>query len=104
MFGGLIMTAFEIGKEISFTYLKGAESGINAKGVLTKDYSARAENYSGTVVDVRDIEEHPVSDATLRYGKIKGERSNKLVTVELPDGDAKAFYNGRMVNAMQAIK
>tara|TARA_Y100001968_G_C19370495_1_gene724894 strand:+ start:90 stop:404 length:315 start_codon:yes stop_codon:yes gene_type:complete len=104
MFGGLIMTAFEIGKEISFTYLKGAESAINAKGVLTKDYSALAENYSGTVVDVRDIEEHPVSDATLRYGKIKGERSNKLVTVENADGEAKAFYNGRMVNAMQAIK
>ncbi len=98
------MTAFEIGKEISFTYLKGAESAINAKGVLTKDYSALAENYSGKVVDVRDIEEHPVSDVTLRYGKIKGERSNKLVTVELPDGDAKAFYNGRMVNAMQVIK
>ena len=59
MFGGLIMTAFEIGKEISFTYLKGAESAVNAKGVLTKDYSARAENYSGKIVDVRDIEKKP---------------------------------------------
>jgi len=98
------MTAFEIGKEISFTYLKGAESGVNAKGVLTKDYSTKAENYSGKVVDVRDIESNPLSDMTLRYGKIHGERSNKLVTVELPDGDAKAFYNGRMVNAQQAIK
>jgi len=104
MFGGLIMTAFEIGKEISFTYLKGAESAVNAKGVLTKDYSARAENYSGKIVDVRDIEKSPVSDATLRYGKIKGERSNKLVTIETSDGEAKAFYNGRMVNAMQVIK
>jgi sulfur transfer protein SufE len=57
----------KIGNDISFTYLKGADAGI-VRGVLTK-----------------------------RYGNIKGERSQKLVTVELEDGFHKAFYDGRMV-------
>jgi hypothetical protein len=33
----------------------------------------------------------------LKYGSIKGERSERLVTVELEDGNAKAFYDGRMI-------
>jgi len=44
-----------------------------------------------------------LANQTVRYGKIKGERSEQLVTVELPNGEAKAFYDGRMVNPTQAI-
>ena len=86
----------KIGNEISFTYLKGADAGI-VKGVLTKDYASKAEAYSGKVVEIRDIAENPLSNETLRYGSIKGERSQKLVTLELEDGFHKAFYDGRMV-------
>ena len=86
----------KIGNEVSFTYLKGADAGI-VKGVLTKDYASKAEAYAGKVVEIRDIADHPLSNETLRYGNIKGERSQKLVTVELEDGFHKAFYDGRMV-------
>jgi|TARA_R110002020_G_scaffold194354_3_gene395071 hypothetical protein len=99
MIGDLFMTAFQIGKDVSFTYLKDAKSGITANGTLTKDYASKAQNYEGKVVDVRNIGKNPLSNDTLRYGSIKGERSENLVTVELPDGQPKAFYDGRMVNA-----
>ena len=92
------MTAFQIGKDVSFTYLKDAKCGM-AGGTFTKDYASGVQNYSGKVVDVRNIDKHPLSNETLRYGSIKGERSENLVTVELPDGQAKAFYDGRMINA-----
>jgi hypothetical protein len=99
----MIMTSFEIGKEIAFTYLKGADKKMLKSGVTATDYSKLAGNYSGTVVDVRNIEKSPLANQTVRYGKIKGERSEQLVTVELPNGEAKAFYDGRMVNPTQAI-
>jgi|TARA_R110002020_G_scaffold436102_1_gene646298 hypothetical protein len=86
-----------IGKKVRFTYLKGANNGT-VNGIFTKDYATKAENYKGRIVDIRSIEKHPVSNATVRYGRIKGERSDNLVTVELNDGDTKAFYDGRMVN------
>jgi len=84
------------GNTVSFTYLKGAKDG-RVGGVVTKDYSSNAESYNGEVVDVRDIGKQPLSNETLRYGNIKGERSKQLVTVELEDGFTKAFYDGRMV-------
>ena len=91
------MAAFEIGNRLSFTYLKGAEK--NGNGSRTQvDYASRAENYNGTVVEVRDIDVQPLADSTYNYGAIKGERSKNLVTVELAGGDTKAFYDGRMVN------
>ena len=86
----------KVGDNIEFNYLKGYDSDL-LRGVLTKDYSTKAEAYSGKVVEIRDIEKHPVNKVTLRYGKIKGERSRNLVTVEDSDGFAKAFYDGRMI-------
>ena len=86
----------KIGNRVSFTYLKGANSG-SVGGVLTKDYASNAESYNGEIVDVRDISKQPLSSETLRYGNIKGERSKQLVTVELEDGFTKAFYDGRMI-------
>ncbi len=98
MIGDFMMTAFEIGKNVSFTYLKDIERGYGRSG-RTADYTKNAENYSGEIVDVRDVEKSPVTSHTVNYGEIKGERSQNLVTVELSNGDTKAFYDGRMMNA-----
>ena len=87
----------KVGNKVRFTYLKEAQTGL-VNGILTTDYAAKAENYKGKVVEIRSLKEHPVSNQTLRYGNIKGDRSENLITVELKDGDTKAFYDGRMVN------
>ena len=87
----------KIGNKVRFTYLKEAQKGL-VNGILTTDYAAKAENYKGKVVDIRSLKDPPVTNQTLRYGNIKGDRSENLVTVELKDGDTKAFYDGRMVN------
>ena len=87
----------KIGSKVRFTYLKEAQASL-VNGILTKDYAANAENYKGKVVDIRSLKDHPVTNQTLRYGNIKGDRSENLVTVELKNGDTKAFYDGRMVN------
>ena len=87
----------KIGSKVRFTYLKEAQKGL-VNGILTTDYAAKAENYKGKVVEIRSLKDHPVSNQTLRYGNIKGDRSENLVTVELKNGDTKAFYDGRMVN------
>ena len=87
----------KIGSKVRFTYLKEAQKGL-VNGILITDYAAKAENYKGKVVDVRSLKQNPVSKETLRYGRIKGDRSENLVYVELKNGDTKAFYDGRMVN------
>ena len=91
------MKDLSIGSKIGFTYLKGVDTdGFGSRKKV--DYSGRAANYQGEVVDVRDIDRHPLTESTYDYGKITGERSQNLITVELEDGDCKAFYDGRMVN------
>ena len=87
----------KVGNKVRFTYLKDAKTSI-IYGILTKDHAANAENYKGKVVEIRSLATSPVSNQTLRYGNIKGDRSENLVTVELKNGDTKAFYDGRMVN------
>ena len=89
--------SIEIGSKVSFTYLKEIEVE-NRNGITVADYVKNSETYAGEVVDVRNIEESPLSNATVQYGQIKGERSENLVTVEFDDGMAKAFYDGRMLN------
>ena len=87
----------KVGNKVRFTHLKEAQKGL-VNGILTTDYAAKAENYKGKVVEIRSLKEHPVSNQTLRYGNIKGDRSENLITVELKGGETKAFYDGRMVN------
>ena len=87
----------KVGSKVRFTYLKEAQKGL-VNGILITDYAAKAENYKGKVVGVRSLAKQPVSRESLRYGNIKGDRSENLVTVELKNGDTKAFYDGRMVN------
>ena len=82
---------------IRFTYLKEFKDEYKGGQVLT-DYTAESEEYSGKIVEVRNIVVEPVSNDTIRRANIKGRRSEMLYTVEL-DGDdgVKAFYDGRMV-------
>lgn len=94
---------FDIGKRVSFTYLKDAQSYIT-NGYLLSDQVSNAQHYTGVVEEVRDITDETLSNATWRYGKIKGSRSQNLVTVKLDNGDVKKFYDGRMVDAMQTVK
>ena len=82
--------------KIRFHYLKQFKDEHKSGQVLT-DYATTSEEYSGKIVDVRSIIDHPVSQDTIRRANIKGRRSEMLYTVELADGEVKAFYDGRMV-------
>jgi len=86
----------KINDTIKFHYLKQFKDELKAGQVLT-DYTDQSESYSGKIVDVRNIIDQPVSSDTIRRANIKGRRSEMLYTVELVDGDVKAFYDGRMV-------
>ena len=81
---------------IKFHYLKQFKDELKAGQVLT-DYTDQSEEYSGKVLNVRNIIDEPVSSDTIQRAKIKGRRSELLYTVELVDGDVKSFYDGRMV-------
>ena len=85
------------GQKIKFHYLKQFKDELKGGQVLM-DYTTTSEEYSGKIVDVRNIVDQPVSNDTIRRANIKGRRSEMLYTVEL-DGDdgVKAFYDGRMV-------
>jgi|TARA_R110000751_G_scaffold168265_1_gene274167 hypothetical protein len=85
-----------IGDKVSFNYLKGADK--QGDSPMLVDYASKAQQYSGTVQEVRDITANPLSEATLSYGNIKGERSQNLVTVEVDEDGSKAFYDGRMID------
>ena len=86
----------KINDNVKFHYLKQFKDELKAGQVLT-DYTDQSELYSGKIVDVRNIIDQPVSQDTIRRANIKGRRSEMLYTVELVDGDVKAFYDGRMV-------
>ena len=89
------MTSLAIGDRVSFNYLKGANrDGGHPQRV---DYASRAQTYNGTVEGVRDITANPLSQHTISYGTIKGERSKNLVTVDIDGDGSKAFYDGRMI-------
>ena len=95
----------KINDTIKFHYLKQFKDELKAGQVLT-DYTDQSESYSGKIVDVRNIIDQPVSSDTIRRANIKGRRSEMLYTVELVDGDVKAFYDGRMVGTqvLPAVK
>ena len=81
---------------IRFHYLKEFKDEHKA-GITLTDYTDQSEEYSGKVVEVRNIINAPVSRDTIRRANIKGRRSEILYTVELVDGEFKSFYDGRMV-------
>ena len=87
----------KIDDKVKFHYLKQFKDELKSGQVLT-DYTTTSEEYSGKVVDVRNIIHQPVSNETIRRDNIKGRRSEVLYTVELEgDEGVKTFYDGRMV-------
>ena len=85
------------GQKVRFHYLKQFKDELKSGQVLT-DYTTTSEEYSGKVVDVRNIIDQPVSNETIRRNNIKGRRSEVLYTVVLEgDEGIKTFYDGRMV-------
>ena len=60
--------------KIRFHYLKQFKDEHKSGQVLT-DYATTSEEYSGKIVDVRNIIDHPVSQDTIRRANIKGRRS-----------------------------
>ena len=86
----------KINDTIKFNYLKQFKDELKSGQLLT-DYADQSEEYSGKIVEVRNIIKEPVSSDTIRRANIKGRRSETLYTVELADGDIKSFYDGRMV-------
>ena len=96
------MTSLAIGDRVSFSYLKGADKEGYHPSLV--NYASRASSYAGVVEEVRDITKSPLSFDTVAYGKIKGERSKNLVTVQIDGDGSKAFYDGRMVGLIKANK
>ena len=68
----------KIGDKIQFDYLK-EQVKDNSAGWNNElvDYSATSESYTGTVVEVRDIIEHPVSQETIQRNNIKGSHLSR---------------------------
>ena len=61
------------------------------------EHNHSVREYQGEVVDVRDSQESKLHHETSLYNKnIKGDRSQFLVTVKLPDDTHKSFYHGRI--------
>ena len=81
---------------VRFHYLKAFRDEHKA-GITLTDYTDQSEEYSGKIVEIRNIVNAPVSQDTIRRANIKGRRSEILYTVELVDGGVKSFYDGRMV-------
>ena len=55
----------KINDKVKFHYLKQFKDELKSGQVLT-DYTTTSESYSGKVVDVRNIIDHPVSNETIR--------------------------------------
>ena len=67
---------------IKFHYLKDVKEELK-EGIPLTDYTAESEEYSGKIVEIRNIVDKPVSVDTVRRANIKGRRSEILYTVEL---------------------
>jgi|TARA_R110000850_G_scaffold97812_2_gene203723 hypothetical protein len=87
---------FKENDTIRFYYLKQFKNEMK-EGISLTDYADQSEEYSGKIVNVRNIIDEPVSLDTIRRAKIKGKRSEILYTLELDNGDIQSFYDGRMV-------
>ena len=60
------------------------------------------DEYEGTILEVRDLTVQRLSRETVAR-KPEIERSQFLLTVQLPDNKIKSFYDGRVIN-LQEIK
>ena len=70
------------------------------KNVFPVETLYEAKEYVGKVLQVRDTEAQGLKWSTVRTNP-NVERSQYLVTVQLPDNKIKSFYSGRMINLQQ---
>ena len=90
------MTTFIVGDKISFEYM---DRPLSRPEEYPKqvEHNHSVREYAGEVTDIRDIKESKLNHETVLYNKnIKGDRSQYLVTVKLPDETYKSFYHGRI--------
>ena len=88
----------QVGDYVRFNYMKEIEHEFSEKNNMQyTDYTKSAQQYAGTITDVRDLDEHPLSERTIAYGTIKGRRSRFRYPVEADDGTVQTFYDGRMM-------
>jgi hypothetical protein len=65
--------------------------------------SYKIDEYEGTILDVRNIEVNKLEYNTIiRNPEV--ERSQYLLTVQLPDNKIKSFYDGRIINVQKINK
>lgn len=82
-----------IGSQVNFQYVDRHTNG----NVFPTETLYAAEEYSGTVIGVRDTETSGLKWRTVRANPVV-ERSRYLITVQLSSGQIKSFYSGRMIN------
>lgn len=83
----------KVGDNVSFQYVD-----RNVKtDTFPRETLYNAEQYSGKVLEVRDIYARGLRVQTLRT-RPNVERSQYLIVVRLPDNKIKSFYSGRMIN------
>ena len=85
-----------VGDKISFEYM---DRPLSRPEEYPKqvEHNHSIREYTGEVTDIRDIQESKLNHETILYNKnIKGDRSQFLVTVKLPDDTHKSFYHGRI--------
>ena len=90
------MTTLTVGDKISFEYM---DRPLSRPEEYPKqvEHNHSVREYTGEVTDIRDIQESKLNHETILYNKnIKGDRSQFLVTVKLPDYTHKSFYHGRI--------
>ena len=61
------------------------------------------KEYEGTILQVRDLFEDKLRFETIMRN-MNVERSQYLLTVQLPDNKIKSFYDGRVVNVQKINK
>ena len=94
--GKLKMTTLTVGDKISFEYI---DRPLSRPEEYPKqvEHNHSVREYSGEVTNVRDIQEEKLTHDTVAYNNnIKGDRSQYLVTVKMPDETYKSFYHGRI--------
>jgi len=90
------MTTLTVGDKISFEYI---DRPLSRPEEYPKqvEHNHSVREYSGEVTNVRDIQEEKLTHDTVAYNNnIKGDRSQYLVTVKMPDETYKSFYHGRI--------
>jgi hypothetical protein len=87
------------GNQVKFQYV---ERKLD-KTHLPAHTQYQIKDYEGTILQVRDLFEDELSYETIMRNR-DIERSQYLLTVQMPDNKIKSFYDGRVVNVKKINK